>query len=104
MLKNITIGQHFPGNSIIHKLDPEEKKVWKYDDEGNRIEWLCYDSDNKLKEKKVYKYDEKRNLLEETHTDKDHNIIFSEIYDKQGNRIKKIDDGEVIEEYIIEYY
>ena len=27
MLKNITIGQHFPGNSIIHKLDPRVKII-----------------------------------------------------------------------------
>lgn len=27
MLKNITIGQHFPGNSVIHKLDPRVKIV-----------------------------------------------------------------------------
>lgn len=27
MLKNITIGQHFPGSSIIHKLDPRVKII-----------------------------------------------------------------------------
>ena len=27
MLKNITIGQHFPGNSIVHKLDPRVKII-----------------------------------------------------------------------------
>ncbi|NLF29008.1 MAG: energy-coupling factor transporter transmembrane protein EcfT, partial [Clostridiales bacterium] len=25
MLKNITIGQFFPGNSLIHRLDPRAK-------------------------------------------------------------------------------
>ncbi len=27
MLKNITIGQHFPGNSVIHRLDPRVKII-----------------------------------------------------------------------------
>ncbi len=27
MLKNITIGQHFPGNSIVHQLDPRVKII-----------------------------------------------------------------------------
>ena len=25
MLKDITIGQHFPGNSVVHKMDPRLK-------------------------------------------------------------------------------
>ena len=25
MLKNITIGQYFPGNSFVHRLDPRTK-------------------------------------------------------------------------------
>ena len=25
MLKDITLGQYFPGNSILHKLDPRMK-------------------------------------------------------------------------------
>ncbi|MDY5326320.1 MAG: energy-coupling factor transporter transmembrane protein EcfT, partial [Gemmiger sp.] len=27
MLRDITIGQHFPGNSIIHRCDPRLKIV-----------------------------------------------------------------------------
>ena len=27
MIKDITIGQYFPGNSVIHKLDPRGKLV-----------------------------------------------------------------------------
>ena len=27
MLKNITIGQYFPGNTVIHKLDPRVKII-----------------------------------------------------------------------------
>ena len=27
MLKDITIGQHFPGNSVVHKMDPRLKIV-----------------------------------------------------------------------------
>ena len=27
MLKNITIGQFFPGNSIIHRMDPRTKLI-----------------------------------------------------------------------------
>ena len=27
MLKDITLGQFFPGNSIIHRLDPRTKLV-----------------------------------------------------------------------------
>ena len=27
MLKDITIGQHFPGNSVVHKMDPRLKLV-----------------------------------------------------------------------------
>lgn len=28
MLKDITLGQYFPGTSVIHKLDPRTKLVW----------------------------------------------------------------------------
>ena len=28
MLKDITLGQYFPGNSIIHRLDPRAKIIW----------------------------------------------------------------------------
>ncbi|HIS02970.1 MAG TPA: energy-coupling factor transporter transmembrane protein EcfT [Candidatus Pullichristensenella avicola] len=28
MLKNITIGQYFPGNSFVHRLDPRTKLLW----------------------------------------------------------------------------
>lgn len=27
MIKNITLGQYFPGNSVIHKLDPRVKII-----------------------------------------------------------------------------
>ena len=27
MLKDITLGQYFPGNSVIHRLDPRTKLV-----------------------------------------------------------------------------
>ena len=27
MLKDITLGQYFPGNSIIHRLDPRTKLI-----------------------------------------------------------------------------
>ena len=27
MLSNITIGQYFPGNSLLHRLDPRTKLV-----------------------------------------------------------------------------
>ena len=27
MLKDITLGQYFPGNSFIHKLDPRTKLI-----------------------------------------------------------------------------
>ena len=28
MLKDITLGQYFPGNTIIHRLDPRTKLIW----------------------------------------------------------------------------
>ena len=28
MLKDITLGQYFPGNSVIHRLDPRSKLIW----------------------------------------------------------------------------
>ena len=27
MLKDITLGQYFPGNSVIHRLDPRTKLI-----------------------------------------------------------------------------
>ena len=27
MLKDITLGQYFPGNSVVHRLDPRTKLV-----------------------------------------------------------------------------
>ena len=28
MLKNITLGQYFPGDSLVHRLDPRTKLIW----------------------------------------------------------------------------
>ena len=28
MLKDITLGQFFPGTTVIHKLDPRTKLIW----------------------------------------------------------------------------
>lgn len=28
MLKDVTLGQYFPGNSIVHRLDPRAKIIW----------------------------------------------------------------------------
>jgi len=28
MLKDITLGQYFPGNTVIHRLDPRSKLIW----------------------------------------------------------------------------
>ena len=28
MLKDITLGQYFPGNTVIHRLDPRTKLLW----------------------------------------------------------------------------
>ena len=28
MLRDITIGQYYPSNSLIHKLDPRVKLLW----------------------------------------------------------------------------
>ena len=28
MLKDITLGQYFPGDSVVHRLDPRVKLVW----------------------------------------------------------------------------
>ena len=28
MLKDITLGQYFPGTSVIHRLDPRSKLIW----------------------------------------------------------------------------
>ena len=30
MLKDITIGQYFPGNTLIHKLDPRTKILMRH--------------------------------------------------------------------------
>ena len=28
MLKDVTLGQYFPGNTVIHRLDPRTKLIW----------------------------------------------------------------------------
>ena len=30
MLKDITLGQYFPGNTIVHRLDPRTKLIAKH--------------------------------------------------------------------------
>lgn len=30
MLKDVTLGQYFPGNSVIHKLDPRTKLILSF--------------------------------------------------------------------------
>ena len=28
MLKDVTLGQYFPGDTVVHRLDPRTKLIW----------------------------------------------------------------------------
>ena len=45
----------------------ENKSIYKYDSNGNKVEWSRYVSDGTLKSKSISKYNSKNRLVEEIH-------------------------------------
>ena len=79
------------------------KYNFKYDDKGNRTEWIQTGSDSSVVGRIVYKYDEKNNLIEQTEYGKDNKLkaayTYSYEFDRKSNWTwqKKIQNGSVIE-------
>ncbi len=49
MLKDITLGQYFPGNSVVHRLDPRTKtaaadRLYRGPLCGGKLDFLCRDA------------------------------------------------------------
>ncbi len=52
----------------------EGKDIYKYDSNGNKVEWLMYNSDGSLESKTIYKYDSNGNIIEESGYDSEGNL------------------------------
>ena len=63
-----------------------EKNIYKYDDKGNRVEWVGYDADGKAEFKATDKYDEKGNRTEEAGYDADGKVTYKHTYKYDGKR------------------
>ncbi len=69
------------------------KETFKYDEKGNRIESIKYNSDLSLNSKATYKYDKKGNVIESNYRDStsyESKETFKYEFDKQGNWVQKI--------------
>lgn len=66
------------------------RQTWKYDSNGNKIEYLVFGYRNGLSFKATWEYDRQGRLTRETHHDVYHNTISAVIdYDKRGNVIQE---------------
>ena len=62
-----------------------------YDKNGNKIEYISYDSDGRLDSKYTYKYDENGNMIEDNSYDSDGLYYkYTYKYDEKGNEIECI--------------
>ncbi len=58
----------------------EGKYIYKYDSNGNQIEWSMYNSDGSLESKTIYKYDSNGNIIEESGYYSDGSLLLKSIY------------------------
>ncbi len=70
----------------------DEKNLYKYDQNGNKIEWSKY-SDGTLDWKYLYKYDQNGNNIERSKYNSDGTLYSKELYkyDSNGNEIESIE-------------
>ena len=80
------------GNTVTNTLDDSfySKEIYKYNKNGDIIEWKSYKSNGSLFSKYLYKYDKNRNMIEDIFYGVDGLIKWKNIYnyDKNG-KIKK---------------
>jgi hypothetical protein len=68
------------------------KLTWKYNQKGQKIEYIAYGFQHEPSFKATWEYDDKGQLIKEIHYDVYHNTIRCEIkFDKKGNVIKETD-------------
>jgi len=72
------------------------KYVSKFDGKGNKIETDIYNSGDKMESRSVYKYDEKGNMIGHGHGNGESEnaleIVYDKKYDEKGNMIEEIID------------
>ena len=68
----------------------KRKTVFKFNNDGNKIEESHYDSDGELFSKSKYTYDEKGNIIEDSSYDSDGGLKWKwkYTYDEKGNKIE----------------
>ena len=86
----------------------EGKYIYKYDSNGNQIEWSMYNSDGSFFSKTIYKYDSNGNEIESSRYDSDGSLLWKTIsqYDSNGNEIEWSwynSDGSLEEKNIYKY-
>ena len=71
------------------------KDLYKYDSKGNIIEKATYNSDGSLWWKDLYKYDSQGNKIESAYYNSDGSLNYKHLYkyDSQGNKIEVAEDG-----------
>ena len=90
----------------IEKDGLQSKYVYKFDEQGNQIEWGYYNSDGILSSQYGFKYDEQGKRKEKRLDDSDG--IFKNVYkyDEQGNQIEERgydESGWEVSEYVFKY-
>ena len=70
----------------------EGKYIYKYDSNGNKVEYSSYDSDGSLNWKFIYKYDSNGNTVEQSSYDSDGSLLLKDIskYDSKNRIIESI--------------
>jgi len=69
----------------------DAKRIIKYDDNKNKIEQNWYKSDGSLENRRTYKNDDKGNIIEENYYESNGNLygVFNYKYDNKGNKIEE---------------
>lgn len=98
-------GQMVEENSYISE-DLDSKTTYMYDNKGNNIERISYNSDGRLDSKITYKHDDKGNIIEYNFYNSDGSLNKKRThqyeYDKKGNWLREIISIDEKSTYILE--
>ena len=85
------------------------KRIYRYDDKGNQIEYAWYGADGKLMSKSLFKYDDKGNQIERAWYGADGKLknktLYKYKYDGKGNKIEWAwyADGNLERKFLFQY-
>lgn len=101
-VKSVTqVNYHYVDNS---KGEEYERRVIKYDSEGNTIEDIRHTDRGIVNQEHTYKYDSDGNKIDEIQYSRG-KLSKTCKYDSDGNRIEELDlEWEYVVEWMFEYY